>query len=471
MKYFFRLNSLLIFILLTTSLFFFGCTKDPIVNIDPISGKFNIVRAFDTNTGKETEVPEDLSLYFFRDDVIIFGHLYSDISYANRKVKLQSYSIFNNVNIENIDIDINAYDYINIINLTREGESIAEFIELGDVSYLVHQNYLYEINLIERLDKEKFEFAKENRKIYRTKPLYKPLKTTGGFIGLRDDSENESTYYTLYVYSDYNTMNVYFTDRLVIPKSNGYLIANNSKQVVGGAFKNTFKFEFTKDFIAKHENISDYNKYYISEPSVINYASPYMISFMTINKNFLNNTYRERYETYSIEKDGLRNKLNTSDIIGEDWIKTVMDNIYFDYLKDVNYKIIPSNIGIVRRNGYWILKTHLFGGKSIDDVFIRIHPAYLNQDSNSNFITMEQIKELYTSAVDYTISPERSLALVNTGSNIKVVSLYSSYFNIKDSFSMVNNDFNLIMDHWIVGSEAEDQLFNIKQSNGWWRIY
>lgn len=84
---------------------------------------------------------------------------------------------------------------------------------------------------------------------------------------------------------------------------------------------------------------------------------------------------------------------------------------------------------------------------------------------------MEDIKYLYPSAVDYSASPEKTLAIVNTGSNLKVVSLSSNDLDIRDEFSLINNKYKLVMDNWLVGAEAEAHLFNINKLDDWIKIY
>ena len=473
MKYICHINKnikLFMFVLLNM-LLIVGCDKANDAYIDPVSGEYCVLSSYDLSNGNEFKVPEDIHLYFYKDSSIIFGNLFKNINYATRKVKLSSYSIYNNISLDNVINAKDAPEYITVVNIIKLGENIGEFIKTDDADYFIYQNYIYKIKLKNKIDEQLFETAKTNRKLYTVKPLYKPLKTTGAFIGLRDDSKKIPKYYTLYVYSDYNSMSVHFIDKLIIPKLNGYLSVNNYNEITGGSYKNLLTFNFSQDFIDEHQNLKIFNSYFNYEDIKIKYASPYIISLSVRNKNFLNNTYKERYETYSLEKDGIRTRLNASDIIGENWLDVIKDNIYIDYLNDVDYRIMPNNIGIVRRNGYWILKTNLFSDSTSDDIYTRIKPVYLKQDSNRIFMTMEQIKELYTSAIDYTVSPQKSLLIVNTGSNIKVVSLYTSNTKVRDSFSMINDNLNLIMDYWVVGSEAEMHLYNINHSNKWTKIY
>lgn len=196
-----------------------------------------------------------------------------------------------------------------------------------------------------------------------------------------------------------------------------------------------------------------------------------MISLNTNYKSFLNNVFKERYETYSLEKNGLRTKLDITDILGNNWMNLIKGSLDINSLKKDDYTIIPSNVGIVRRNGYWILRTHLYSDIASETVYARIDPNYLQEEEGRSFLSMEDIKYLYPSAVDYSASPEKTLAIVNTGSNLKVVSLSSNDLDIRDEFSLINNKYKLVMDNWLVGAEAEAHLFNINKLDDWIKIY
>lgn len=473
MKSIFQKNENKIFILLCalSLCFSFACKNESRINPPQFQGKFRVDKAYESFSGKEENIPNNLSVVFHDDKALIFGEEFKDISFATKRVNLVNYFIYNNVSYEKIFNISDVMDYAFVISVLNEGRSLGEIVEYNNKQFLYYQNHIYELQFIKQLDDQEYDIARKKTSKYKAKPIYKPLKTTAAFIGLRDDSKECGKYFTLFLYSDYNSTNVFLTDGLVIPKSNGYININDKKVLDGGIYTDYLVFRFNNKYITNPIEHLNIEKYFLRQTSIIDYVSPYMISLNTNYKSFLNNVFKERYETYSLEKNGLRTKLDITDILGNNWMNLIKGSLDINSLKKDDYTIIPSNVGIVRRNGYWILRTHLYSDIASETVYARIDPNYLQEEEGRSFLSMEDIKYLYPSAVDYSASPEKTLAIVNTGSNLKVVSLSSNDLDIRDEFSLINNKYKLVMDNWLVGAEAEAHLFNINKLDDWIKIY
>lgn len=464
-------NRILLILCALSICFSFACKNERKIKSPQVQGKFRVDKSFESFSGKEENIPNNLSVVFYYDKALIFGEEFKDISFASKRVNLVNYFIYNNISYEKIFKISDMMDYASVISVLNEGRSLGEIVEYNNKKFLYYQNHIYELHFIKQLDEEEYEIARKKTSNYKAKPMYKPLKTTAAFIGLRDDSKESEKYFTLFLYSDYNSTNVFLTDGLVIPKSNGYININDKKTLDGGIYKDYLVFRFNNRYITNPIENFNVEKYFLRQTSIIDYASPYMISLNTNYKSFLNNIFKERYETYSLEKNGLRTKLDITDILGDNWMNSIKGSLDINSLKEDDYMILLSNVGIVRRNGYWILRTHLYNDISMETVYARIDPNYLKEEEGRSFLSMEDIKYLYPSAVDYSASPEKTLAIVNTGSNLKVVSLSSNDLYIRDEFSLINNNYRLVMDNWLVGAEAEDHLFNINNLDEWIKIY
>lgn len=464
-------NRILLILCALSLCFSFACKNERKIKSPQIQGKFRVDKSYESFSGKEENIPNNLSVVFYNDKALIFGEEFKDISFASKRVKLVNYFIYNNISYEKIFNINDMLDYASVVSVLNEGRSLGEIVEYKNRKFLYYQNHIYELQFIKQLDEAEYEIARKKTSNYKAKPMYKPLKTTAAFIGLRDDSKESGKYFTLFLYSDYNSTNVFLTDGLVIPKSNGYININDKMALDGGIYTDYLVFRFNNRYITNPIEKFNVEKYFSRQASIIDYASPYMISLNTNYKSFLNNVFKERYETYSLEKNGLRTKLDITDILGDNWLNLIKGSLDINSLKEDDYMILLSNVGIVRRNGYWILRTQLYNDISMETVYARIDPNYLKEEEGRSFLSMEDIKYLYPSAVDYSASPEKTLAIVNTGSNLKVVSLSSNDLYIRDEFSLINNNYHLVMDNWLVGAEAEAHLFNINKLDEWIKIY
>ena len=465
------INKILIVLCALLLCILFACKNEYKSKTPDIYGRYRVDKSYESFSAKEENIPNNLSVVFFDNKALIFGEEFKNISFASKRVNLVNYFIYNNISYEKIFNVKDMMDYASIISVLSDGRSLGEIVEYDNKKFFYYQNHIYEMQFIKKLDADEYEVARKKTSSYKAKPMYKPLKTTAAFIGLRDDSVEADKYFTLFLYSDYNSVNVYLTDGLVIPKSNGYININNKKILNGGIYSDYLVFKFNNMYITNPMDDYKIEKYFLKQTTTIDYASPYMISLNTNYKSFLNNVFKDRYETYSLEKSGLRTKLDIVDILGDNWINLIKGSLDINNLKEEDYMILPSNVGIVRRNGYWILRTHLYNDFASEIVYARIDPNYLQEEESRSFISMEDIKYLYPSAIDYSASPEKTLAMVNTGSNLKVVSLSSNELDIRDEFSLINNNYRLVMDNWLVGSDAEAHLFNIKKLDEWIKIY
>ncbi len=436
----------------------------------PISGIYKI-KSY-VNKKKWRDIPSSNELYavFKMNRAFIIDQEYRNINYIAKRVRALDYINYSNFG-EIVQLD--EEEHLFVITIYEEEMYVAEILIMDDGILLNYRNVIYFANRQGDISDSRYQELVRGDHSFNSiiENISRP-KNSAAFVGLRQDRESGPMYYTLFLYTDGENTSVFTINDLFVPKGIGYMCLSSERLIDGGYLKDSISADFIRDFSERNNNKPNLNKKYMYMDLVkMQYVSPYLVSLSTVEAAVTDSGIRSNLETYSLEKSGLKSMLSIHDFFGPDPIPNIVYDVHPGLLNSNNYEIDPYNLGIYRRNGYWALRVRLNSIDNygrFDDVSIRSSSIIPGGEPGQS-IMMEDIKRLFTSASDYTASPERNLALVYTPSSLKVISLGDD-FNIKDTVSLANNNYKIIMSEWSVGGEAETHMSRIENSEVWNKI-
>lgn len=132
-------------------------------------------------------------------------------------------------------------------------------------------------------------------------------------------------------------------------------------------------------------------------------------------------------------------------------------------------------MGIIRRNGYWVLIVRMFdksdGRVKNVDISIRDVNARILLNENQQSISIRDINKLFSNVRDFTTSSIRNLAVVRTTNSFKIVNFKNVQLDVSEVLNIDTENAAMFMNMWSYGSEAETHLSNVKKSKIWKRFY
>lgn len=470
-----------IFFVILILLFSIGCKRktdessDIINTAYPIKGKYTVINKFNQN-GEKTSF-QNKNMVFYKDNAFICGKDYKNIRYKTKKVNIKDYLV-NNYNLNNMR-DYDRSEEIIVLSVYSSEDFVCDIAILEDTKILVNENYnLYEAQYEGKVDENDYNFIVDKRKIERNAEPSETFKATALFLGLRDDGENDPKYQTFFVYRDSDGLQVYKANGIYLPKNNGYLNINVGKEPKGGILTNPVTATFKKHFYDFNEDDikikqTEKRKFYGKKTIKINYVNPQFLSYTFDTLNYGRELFKNSISIVPIESSTFKSPITLDqvyqkyslDVIRDDINNVLYNELYFD----------KRNMGIVRRNGYWVLIARMFdktdGKVKNVDISIRDVNARILLNENQQSISIREINKIFSNVRDFTTSSIRNLAVVKTTNSFKIVNFRNVQLDISDILTIEKDNASMFMNMWSYGSEAETHFSNVTKSAIWKRFY
>lgn len=470
-----------IFFIILISIFSIGCkikqsgSSDIINKTYPIKGKYTVINKFNQNGEKISF--QNKNMVFYKDRAFICGKDYKSVRYITKKVSIKDYLV-NNYNLNNLRDYDKAEDII-VLSVYSSEDYVCDIAVLEDTKILVNENYnLYEAQYEGKIDENDYNFIVNKRKIERNAKPNETFKPTALFLGLREDDGDNPEYKTLFVYRDTEGLQVYKTKGIYLPKNNGYLNIDVRTEPIGGILTNPITATFKKhfyEFESKNLNIkhNDKSKFYGKKKIKINYVNPQFLSYTFETLNYGRELFKNSISIIPIESSNFKSPItldqvyqkNSLEVIKEDINNVLYNELYFD----------KRNMGIIRRNGYWVLIVRMFdksdGKVKNVDISIRDVNARILLNENQQSISIRDINKLFSNVRDFTTSSIRNLAIVRTTNSFKIVNFKNVQLDVSEVLNIDTENAAMYMNMWSYGSEAETHLSNVKKSKIWKRFY
>lgn len=473
-------NRLLFFVILI-SLFSIGCKirpdeqSDITNNVFPIRGKYTVINKFNQN-GEKIRF-QNKNMIFYKDRAFISGKDYTNVRYMTKMVNLKDYLV-NNYNLNNMR-EYDRQDDIVVLSVYSGEDFVCDIAIMEDTKILVNENYsLYEAQYDGKIDENDYNFIVSKRKIERNAEPSETFKPTALFLGLRDDDGEEPSYYTFFVYRDSAGVQVYKTEGIYLPKNTGYLNIDIKKEPVGGVLTNPITATFKKHFEDFDTNVSanlesDKTKFYGKKKIKINYVNPQFLSYTYETLNYGREDFKDSISILPIESSSVKSPITLDQVYQKDSLEVIKDDINNVLYSELYFD--KRNMGIIRRNGYWVMIVRMFDNtdgviKNVDISLRDVNAGILlNEDKQS--ISIKDINNLFSNVRDFTTSSIRNLAVVKTTNSFKIVNFKNVHLDVSDILTIETKDASMYMNMWSYGSEAESHFSNVKKSEMWHRFF
>lgn len=196
------------------------------------------------------------------------------------------------------------------------------------------------------------------------------------------------------------------------------------------------------------------------------------ISFAFDNYNYGHTDFQNSLAIIPIESTQSESPLTLEQIYKKDAIEEIKNNIAGNFEK-MYYD--NTNIGIIRRNGYWVLVSRLFyySGNKIKNFEVSLRNANnkIFANENTQSISITEINQLFSNVEDFTTSQDRNFAIVKTREAFKFVNFRDNKLGIEKIATLQMDNAKIIMNKWYYGVDIENYRKNIIESDFWKRLF
>lgn len=462
----------------------------------PILGKWVIEQLLKSSYSQFKEGEEELYIgreaLFHKDAVIIGDNYTTNPSFKMKVVNARDYLLYKYKSTpEVLGIEDEKVEVITILN---DNTYFYEFIKLNEETMIVNINEsFYSI----KRSIEEISLDEINRYINVEKSLLRTFGAvedesyqSGIMIGLKVPSFDEDNnvpiwdYKTIWINSQDNSIaNIYELNRLLMPRMNGFWILDTNRVIEGESIRDeiialpqfrvdTSKMVEDEKLITLNENLMDFKREdesmisifskaaeRNSEPSILKNILFLGNDYISVENTDLNKDARRSLQVYAIDNLADKEAIKLSDLIGQTGKDIFIDSARSSM--NIDSKIVPNeeNIGLVRKNGYWIIKGRVNYMENTEELYtdfnIRVIPPKEMVNYDEQIIPWDAVRLIVPDVVDVFSSPNNELIVVITSSHLVVYYLEDGdIINNPAARIKLPNDSSIIMAEWAVGRYA-----------------
>ncbi|MBC8589556.1 hypothetical protein [Wansuia hejianensis] len=416
-------------------------------NKPPIEGKWIIKElANKTNNLRKKEDSYIGSEALFHKDALIVGSNYvTKPSYKIKTVDTIDYLLYK-YKTRPEDLGIKK-DKLQVITVLNDNQYFNEFVKYNDDTMFVYlDNSFYKM---ERTVKE-VSCEEVDRYISIEKAMIRDFETvkaeklqTGVLLGVKiptyDEKNNLANweYETIWINSkDKNITSMYKLNDILLPRKNGFWVIDVDREVDGNILNDKIKavpqFSLLKpkgsrgkseDLIYKKREDDSKN----SLPSTLRNILFVSNNYISIEDIDIMNNEKRSLKIYAIDNLEKKISIKLSDFIEEDGSKIFLEGLQSAISMDVDPIIDESNIGLFRRNGYWIFKGRVNYKESEEELYknfnIKAIPPKEMVSYDKHLIPWDAIKRKVPEAIDMFSSPNDDLVVVVTHTDLLIYSI------------------------------------------------
>lgn len=369
-------------------------------------------------------------------------------------------------------------EQIEVITLLNDNKYFYEFIRIDNNTMIINiedKFYTMERTVEEvSLEEIKRYINVERTKLRTLGEVEEVTLKTGLLLGIRvpvfDESNqmNKWEYKTIWINSENRKVTgIYELDELLLPRKNGFWVIDVNRSV--------FRDAISDDIIAiplfrlPEENSLDGGLNIIMEQS----SMPQSLNISSVIRNvlFVGNDYisvenidssrggRRTLQVYAIDNIGEKKPISLSDLIGDSGKDVFNEGAKTVIPADSSVFPNETNIGLTRRNGYWIFNGRINYKENEEEFYkdfnVKAIPPKEMVSYDELIIPWDAIKLAMPDAIDVFTSPNDEFIIVITSSHIVIC-------NIEDG-GIINNPVakikipygsSVVMSEWAVGRYA-----------------
>lgn len=489
-----------IFIMLLTTILLSACNiadsniQDKIVspenNTTPIQGKWVIEEKIEMSEKEEasSEIVADKEpidnyigreILFSKDAIVVADDYANNPTFMFKNVNTDDYLLYKyKINPRNLDI---SSETIQVITSLKDDQLFYEFVRYNEDNLLIFINdSFYDLEKIA----DEVSYEEVNRYINVESNMMTTLDTievedikSGVLLGIKTpiyDEENEIPdwdYKTIWIRSDNRNIIKYELDKLLVPRKNGFWIVNVDRNETDSSINDKIVAipQFSRIDAEKSMELPDISFNILSRKSASPMEDRSILlkdilfignDYISLEKIDINNNNRKTLEIYALDNIEEQRSIKLSDIVedGEFLFKEGSQNI-----QSIGENVVlnQSNVGLVRRNGYWILKGRINYRQNEEQLYkdfnIKAIPPKTMVSYDELSVPWDVIDAQFPEAIDAFSSPNREFIILVTANEIKVYPSENGEilsFEPLTKIQMPNNA-SIIMSEWALGRYPE----------------
>ncbi len=446
----------------------------------PIQGKW-IIKERITPQVEDEEQPDAYigrEVLFNKEAMVVADDYASNPTFKLKNVNTNDYLLYKyKINPSNLNIDSET---IQVITASKDNQLFYEFVRYNEDNLLVfidNSFYIME-NIVDEVSIEEV-----NRYINIERNMVGILDTLGArdldsgiLIGIKIPTYDEVNeipdweYKTIWIRSENRNITKYELDKLLVPRKNGFWTAEvdredktfsvRDKIVLTPQFSVTDLDELTE--LAEEMEIaiarmsSAPMALVADKPKILKDISFIGNDYISIEKTEVDNKNKKTLEIYALDNIEEERSMKLSDIIedGELLFNEGSQNIQS---LGENVVLNESNVGLVRKNGYWILKGRINYRQNEEELHkdfnLKAIPPHSMVSYDELTIPWDVISSQFPGAIDVFSSPNEEIIIVVTNTELQVYPIDNGDIASLDPISTVKipNNASIIMSEWALG--------------------
>jgi hypothetical protein len=469
--------------------------SSPDNNIPPILGKWVIDEVLQSSLLQINSAESELYIgkegLFHKDAVVIGDNFTTKPSYKIKYVKASDYLLYKyKASPKMLGIEDEQIEVITILN---DNAYFYEFMKISDDLMLINiDDTFYKMSrTVKEVSVEEIQrYISVEKSMLRTLGAVEEENIQSGILlGLKTPSFDEENqvpiweYKTIWINSHNKFITgIYSLDKILMPRKNGFWIIDNKRTVVGDSvndelvalpqFRVSDNARIDDDFntlIANNEKmhqIRDLNHFNMSQgilepveaaiPSILKNILFVGNDYISIENIDLERSSRKTLQVYAIDNLDDKKPIKLTDLIGENGKDLFQEGARSVISLEPDIILNEENVGLDRRNGYWILKGRVNYRKNDEELYkdfnIKTIPPKEMVSFDEQVIPWDAIRLRIPDVIDVFSSPNEDFVVVITSSHIVVYYIENGdIVNTPAVRIKLPYDSTIIMSEWALG--------------------
>ena len=456
-------------------------------NTTPIQGKWVIEEKVVTSEENEiiddSVTPEPVDIYigkevlFNKDAVVVADDYANNPTFKFKNVDTNDYLLYKyKINPSKLDIES---ENIQVITALKDNQLFYEFVRYNEDHLLVFLN-----NSFYKMRKVVDEVSSEevNRYISIENNMMRTFDTieledinSGVLLGIKIptyDEENEVPdweYKTIWFRSENRNIIKYELDELLVPRKNGFWIVDVDRTNTNNSINDKIVAipQFTSKSSVNNEELLyaglDGGSSFLmaAKPTIVKNILFIGNDYISIEKTEVDNKNKKTLEIYAVDNIEDERPMKLSDIVGEDGKFLFNEGSQNIQSLGENAVLNESNVGLVRRNGYWTLKGRINYIQNEEELYkdfnIKAIPPKTMVSYDEVDITWDTISAQFPKAIDVFSSPNGEFIIVVTDSELQIYPTDNGEITSLEPISRteIPSNASIIMSEWALGRYPE----------------
>lgn len=454
----------------------------PVNNTPPIEGKWTIDESI--RSLRDEEKLDDIAIdglddkylgreVLFNNEAVVVGDDYANNPiYRLKNVNTKDYLLYKyKINPSSLNIES---ENVQIITVLKDNHVFYEFVRYDEDNLLIFiDNIFYRLSrVVDKVSSEEVNryISIENSMVRSFSAVGSNNMDSGILLGIKTPIYDEEKdipnweYKTIWIRSEGRNITKYELDKLLVPRSNGFWLLGMSREDANSSIEDKvmaipqFTSKSKKNFdeevmITRIENEAMVAR--TNKPSILKSINFIGNDYISLEKIETDNKDKKTLGIYTIDNIHDDTPLKLSDIIGEEGkflFKEGSENLHL--LGESAVITNESNIGLTRKNGYWVLKGRVNYRQNEEELYkdfnIRAIPPNIMVRYDELSVTWDKISTQLPGAVDAFSSPNMDFVIVLRAGELQVYPTDAGEITNLEPMAKINipDNSSVIMSEW-----------------------